>query len=200
MCFLVQSNFLVLLFFSFFYLGKFLPLRRHVYIGVKMNENRLKILRVKLFSEHYFKVKAQSLQIWRRQSRTAFLYLEILSAFLHPCRNCNFHPCTEHQNRGNCWEISLTHKKTLSLTVRSFFILKSIDHKWIFSVQYVMIIFIRPFGSLFQGDGGCWDRIRNEHPNGSNPVAELAGRARICKHLRSPGIDSEEWIPPGYST
>ncbi len=25
-------------------------------------------------------------------------------------------------------------------------------------------------------------------------------RARICKHLRSPGIDSEELIPPGWES
>jgi hypothetical protein len=28
--------------------------------------------------------------------------------------------------------------------------------------------------------------------------AVLLGQARVCKQLRSPGIDSEEWIPPAY--
>ena len=28
--------------------------------------------------------------------------------------------------------------------------------------------------------------------------AVLLGQARVCKQLKSPGIDSEEWIPPAY--
>jgi hypothetical protein len=29
-------------------------------------------------------------------------------------------------------------------------------------------------------------------------VGADVSRARICKRLRIPGIDSEEWIPPGW--
>ncbi len=33
---------------------------------------------------------------------------------------------------------------------------------------------------------------------GTGPVSKIQCRARICKRLRSPGIDSEEPTPPAY--